>query len=167
MPSICGLATIFALTAVENKISNVTSLVKKTDYDTKVNEVEKKITDHEYDKYITNSEFNKVTAENFAARLAQANLVTKRDFDGKLIKLDKKITLNKTKHLIVENQLKKLEIFDSIYFHGKSHFEDGGTQKYLVFQPIERYFKRIDGVGNGIYVYYWKSDYGLTPYIDY
>ena len=29
-------------------------------------------------------EFNKLTAENFAARLAQANLVTKTDFDAKL-----------------------------------------------------------------------------------
>ena len=35
-----NLATT-ALTAVENKVSNVSNLVKKTDYDTKVNEVEK------------------------------------------------------------------------------------------------------------------------------
>ena len=35
-----NLATT-ALTAVENKISNVSNLVKKTDYDTKVNETEK------------------------------------------------------------------------------------------------------------------------------
>ena len=45
----------------------------------------------------------------------------------------KKINSNKTKHLIVENQLKKLETFDSIYFRGKSHFEDDGSQSYLVF----------------------------------
>ena len=43
--------------------------LKKTDYDTKVNEIEKKITDHTHDKYITTPEFNKLTAENFAARL--------------------------------------------------------------------------------------------------
>ena len=55
---------------------------KKTYYDTKVNETEKKITDHKHDKYITTPEFNKLTAENFPARLAQANLVTKTDFDG-------------------------------------------------------------------------------------
>ena len=48
-------------------------LSKKTDYDTKVNETEKKITDHKDDKYITTPEFIKLTAENFAARLAQAN----------------------------------------------------------------------------------------------
>ena len=32
----------------------------------------KVITDHNYDKYITTQEFNKLTAENFTARLAQA-----------------------------------------------------------------------------------------------
>ena len=55
--------------------------------------------------------------------------------------LNRKITSNKTKHLLVENQLKKLETFDSIYFRGKSHFEDDSTQNYLVFQPIYKYFE--------------------------
>ena len=77
---------------------------KKTDYNTKINEIEKKITDHDHDKYITTPEFNKLTAENFAARLAQANLaskndiaalVKKTDFDDKLKNLNKKVTSNK------------------------------------------------------------------------
>ena len=38
-----------------------------TDYNTKVNEIEKKITDHNHDKYITTLEFNKLTTENFTA----------------------------------------------------------------------------------------------------
>ena len=54
---------------------------KKTDYNTKINETEKKITDDNHDKYITTPEFNKLTSENFAARLKQANLVTKTEFD--------------------------------------------------------------------------------------
>ena len=69
-----NLATTAALTTVENKIPNVNNLVKKTDYNTKINELEKKITDHDHDKYITTPEFNKLTTENFVARLAQANL---------------------------------------------------------------------------------------------
>ena len=44
--------------------------------DTKVNEIEEKIANHKHDKYLTTPEFNKLTTENFAARLAQANLVT-------------------------------------------------------------------------------------------
>ena len=30
-------------------------------------------------------------------------------------------------------------------------------QNCLVFQPIQKYFKRIGGVGNGNYICYWKS----------
>ena len=80
MSSITNLATTNALTAVENKKPNVSNLVqKKTDYNTKVNEIEKIITDHDHDKYITSPEFNKLTAENFAARLTQANVASKND----------------------------------------------------------------------------------------
>ena len=61
-----------------------------------------------------------LTAEKFAARLAQANLIwkkfTKIDFKNKLSSLDRNITSNKTKHLLVENEFKKLETFASIYF---------------------------------------------------
>ena len=52
----------------------------------------KKISDHDHDKYITAPEFNKLTAQHFAARSTQANLssknnianfVKKTDFDDK------------------------------------------------------------------------------------
>ena len=106
IPSISGLTTTTALTAVESEIPNVSNLIKKTDYNTKINEIEKKITDHDYDKYITIPEFNNLTAKNFAARLAQANTATKSDianfvdktdFDNKLKNLNTKINSNKTK----------------------------------------------------------------------
>ena len=58
--------------------------------------LKKKITHYKYDKYITTPEFSKLTAENLAARLAQANLITKTDFDNKRSSLNKKNTLNKT-----------------------------------------------------------------------
>ena len=39
---------------------------------------------------------------------------------------------------------KSQKTFDSSYFRGKSHFVDNdGTENYLVFQPIRRYFKLI------------------------
>ena len=84
IPSITGLATNSALAAVENKIPNVSNLVKKTDYNTKISNIEKKITDHSHDKYITTAEFNRLTTENFKARLAQANLITKTNLDTEL-----------------------------------------------------------------------------------
>ena len=63
---------------MENKIPSVSSLVKKTDYDTKISELEKKLTDHNHDKYITTPEFNTLAANVFNARLAQAKLITKQ-----------------------------------------------------------------------------------------
>ena len=77
-----------------------------------------------------------MVAGTFNARLAQANLITNADFDTRLSSLNRKITLNKTKHLLVENELKKLKTIVSSYFIGKSHFEEDGTQNYLVFQPL-------------------------------
>ena len=53
IPDISSLATKTALTAVENKIPSVSSLFKKTDNDTKITEIKKKLTDHNHDKYIT------------------------------------------------------------------------------------------------------------------
>ena len=74
----------------------------------------------------------------FNARLAHANLRIKTDFDVKQSCLNRKITSNKTKHLLVENELKKLKTFYLDYFFGKSHFDEDGSQHYLVFQPIIR-----------------------------
>ena len=76
---VSSLATKIALTAVENKIPSVSSLVKKTNYDTKITEIEKKLTDHNHDKYITSPEFNALAADVFNAILAQANLIAKTD----------------------------------------------------------------------------------------
>ena len=131
-----------SLTAVENKVPNISSLVKKTDYNTKITEIENRLIDHNRGKYITTPEFNRLTAENFAARLKQANLVTKTDFDDKLKSLNQKSNPDKTEHLLVENELRKLKTLDSSYFRGRNYFEDDDTQNYLVFQPELKYFKR-------------------------
>ena len=111
-----------------NQIPDVSSLVKKTIYDTKISELEKKLTAHNHDKYITTPEFHNMAASVFNASLAQEYLIVKTDFDAKLSSLNRKITANKSKHyLLVENELKKLKTFDSGYFRGKSHFEEDGT----------------------------------------
>ena len=59
--------------------------------------------------------------------------------------------------MLVENRVKKLKTFDLSYFKGKGHFEEDGTQNYLVFQPMYRYFKSIADDGSGNYIYFWKS----------
>ena len=68
--------------------------------------------------------------------------------------LNRKITSIKTKHLLAENKFRKLKTFVSIYFRGKSHFEEDGTQNYLLFQPMNRYL-RVGASINQIVL--WKS----------
>ena len=70
IPDISNLARKTALTAVENKIPSVSNLVNKTNYNTKITEIENKLNNHNHDKYIDTSEFNKLAADVFNARLA-------------------------------------------------------------------------------------------------
>ena len=74
--------------------------------------------------------------------------------------------------------MNKLKTFDLSYFIGKGHFEEGGTQNYLIFQPIARYFKVITDTN---YISSWESkglsaesikppttsDNSLTPELNY
>ena len=80
MLSISGLVTNVALTAVENKIPNISSLVKKTDYDTKITEKGKNLTDHNQDKYITTTEFNTLATDVFNAEISQSKFSDKNKF---------------------------------------------------------------------------------------
>ena len=57
------------------------------------------------------------------------NVITIRNFDVKIIE--------------VENNIKKLQIFDAGCFRGKKYFDEDGTQNYLVFLPVIRYFRLI------------------------
>ena len=83
--------------------------------------------------------------------------------------------------MLVEKELKKLKTFGLSNLIGKSQFEKDGTQNYLVFQPMQKYFKRTAGVGSGNYIYFWKftglsderinsstaSNHSITPELSY
>ena len=71
---------------------------------TKISEVENKIPDNS--KRITGQEFNKLTVENFAARLKEVDLMSKTNFDNKLTSFKKRITSNNTKYLEIQEKLK-------------------------------------------------------------
>ena len=59
IPDVSNLSRKTALTAIENEIPDVSGLVKKkTDYNANITKIEKKLTDHNHDKYITTSKFN-------------------------------------------------------------------------------------------------------------
>ena len=86
------------------------------------------------------------------SKLSQVNVVTKRKFDAKIIEL--------------ENNIKKLQTFDSSYFRGNNYFDEDGKWNYLVFLPIIRYFRLIS---NKKYISSRKSkglsDETITPYV--
>ena len=85
----------------KKKKTNVSNLVKKTDYNTKITDNENKFNNHNHDNYIDTSEFNKFAADVFNERISQANLITNTNFDAKLSSLNRKIIQNKTNHLLV------------------------------------------------------------------
>ena len=100
-----NLATKTALTTVENKIPSISGLVKKTDYNTKITDIENILSNLNHDKYVATSEFNTLVANAFNARLAQGS----------------------------------------------------GKQNYLVFLPINKYFKLNSVVDTVDYVLSWQS----------
>ena len=81
---------------------------------TKVSEVEYEIRGNA--EYVTAQEFTKLTAENLAARLKQANVVNETDFNNKLTTFSKRITSNKTKHLEIQNKLNSLRTKDYNFY---------------------------------------------------
>ena len=62
---------------------DISTLIKKSDYDTKIAEIES--------KYVSNTGFD--------SKLAQANVITKRNFDAKIIEIENNI--KNCKHLIL------------------------------------------------------------------
>ena len=143
--------------------------MKKTDFNTRVTEIQNKAPS--ISGLATNSALTAIENKIPDVR----SLVKKTNFNAKLTSLNTKITTNKSKHLLVENELKKLNTFDSSYFKGKNHFEEDGTQNYLVFQPMYRYFKKI---GSTESIAKWESkglsnevikspDNTLTPEVEF
>ena len=61
MPSISGLATNTALTAVENKTPNVINLLKRVNYDAKISEIDS--------KYFTTADYNKFTSQTLDEKI--------------------------------------------------------------------------------------------------
>ena len=119
---------------VENKISHTSGLVTTTVLNSKIGEVENKIPDHA--KYITTPECDKLTAENFAAKLNHTNLVAKTYFDNKLARFNRRITSNKIKYLEVQKKLNSLITKDYNFFLSRFYFTSNDeSQNTCVYQP--------------------------------
>ena len=155
IPSINGLATSSALTAVENKIPDVSSLIRKTDFNTKVTEIDAKIPDvsslvkkTDYDTEIGNIKNDYVT--NAALNARHKDLIQKAKFDTEVKKINDKIASNSSEVLTSNNRLNqskyRIDELERIAsdFRGKNYFDGNGTQNYLVFQGVYKYFEDVD-----------------------
>ena len=101
----------------------------------KITEVENKLPDHAL--YITTKEFNKLTAENFAARLKEAKLVSKTNFGNKLISFNRNITSNKTKYFEVQKKAALSNNKDYNFFLGIIHFTcNDGSQNTFAYHFV-------------------------------
>ena len=85
IPDISIFATNAALTNLSNTVPDINTFIKKSNYDTKIAEIES--------KYVSDN--------GFKSKLAQANVVTKRNFDANIIEVENNI--KNYKHLIRAN----------------------------------------------------------------
>ena len=90
---ISNFTTKTELTNLSNTVPHINTLIKKSDYDTKIAEIQS--------KYVSNTGFD--------SKLAQANVITKRNFDAKIIE--------------IENNIKKIQTFDSSYFRDRNYLK--------------------------------------------
>ena len=132
---------------------------------TKINEIEKKITDHDDNKYINAPEFNKFATEMFDLRLKRANLASKSDIASFVKKPEavKDFTLNKNElnelsekgKVILTKGLTKDLIDKFSILNGPKYFSLGIFQNYSVFILTKKYIKYFSGF---TWVESWKSN---------
>ena len=79
-------------------------------------------------------------------------------------RLGQKVDSNKTKHLLVENEIYKLKRTSKVYKAVKDLLEENGVQNYSVFQLMGKY---LEAPNNKNYVLEWKhkavSDKSIKP----
>ena len=152
------------------KVDNIytSGLVKKTNYNTKITEIESKI--HDISNLATKTALTTVEnktpgTSNLAIKTAlttvenkipdTSNLVKKANYDkitninSKVVKIDLEMKILfdlKLKELIKDNRLLRL---GDILFNSYD-----GNQAYLIFQPVRKYFKTDN---NSAYISEWKS----------
>ena len=148
-------------------MSDVSSLVKKTDFNTTVTEIEGKIPDvsslvkkTDYTTEITSIKIGFVT--NAALDSRHKDLVQKTKFKSEFKKVDDEASKNSSKVLSYEHKSKQKDTINDLesvtsYFRGRYYFDsDDGTQNYLVFQPMYKYFE-TSVKGSTTFVSSWES----------
>ena len=123
------MPTNLALTAIENKTPDVSSLDTKTEYAIEITKIK--------NDYATTTALD--ARHKYPAQ--------KTYFDAELKKVNDKVNSNSTSVLSYQHKLKQTENTindlerDASYFRGKNYFTgEDGTQKDLVFQVSQKSF---------------------------
>ena len=109
---------------------------KKIDCNVKISDIENKyITSADYYKFTKDIVDNSIKSKHLVDKFAIAGFINNANLDKKkkAATLATKVELKAKKDKIIT-----LQAFDSSYFQGKNHFEDDGTQNYLMFQSMYR-----------------------------
>ena len=96
----------------------------------KIEDVDKKITNNS--KVIKTKEIKRFITTNFNTRIIETpqKRTTKKQLENALDLGDKN-----------REKIKKLQTFDLTYFNGECYFNDDGSQNYLIYQPVIKYFQ--------------------------
>ena len=149
---------------LENKIPDTSDLVKKTDYNTKITEIEGKIpdiSDLATKTTLATVENKKPDVTDLATKRALTTvenkiphvneLVKKTDYNTRVAEID--TTLSSLDGKIAKNESIRKKLL--LLFLGNIIFDsEGGSEVYLIFQPVYRYFKTVT---NTNYISPWKS----------
>ena len=139
------------VTQIEGKIPDVSSLVKKIDYATEIANIK--------NYYITNAALN--------AR--HKDLIQKPKFDTEVKKINDKIASNSSEVLTYNNRLNQSkDAIDDLaryasYFRGKNYFDGNDrAQNTLVFQTMQKHCNLV----NKYQIDKWKSKGLSNQYLD-
>ena len=116
---------------------------KKTDYNIKINKIEKKITVYNHNKHITSPEFSRFKADICALRLKRANLASKSDIANFVNKID---FYNKLKD-VKSNKNELNELSKKIKALSTKGLKKNLIDKFsiLIFIPAKKYINYFGG----------------------
>ena len=92
-------------------------------------------------KYVTTADYNKFTSNTLDSKITLENLVNEYDLNEMI-----KTSATKAESKAEQDEIAKLQIFDSSLFIGQSYFDNDGIQLYLVFQPIYKTITAFSGL---------------------
>ena len=124
----------------------MSDLVKKSDYDAKISEMEK--------LYFTTTDYNNFASNTLDAKITQKKLVNESGIDEKIKTLaskeETKALVTKAELIAEQDKIVKLQTYDLSSFIGQSYFNNDESLNYLIFQPTYKALTTFSGLTSTI-----------------